>query len=60
MSFKLNPQVTGEPVPEIRWYKDGTYVDIHRYPRFSSFSTESSVSTTFIASQAIVYFLKHT
>lgn len=37
-------QVTGDPMPEIRWYKDGTFIDINRYPRFSSISTESSVS----------------
>lgn len=53
MSSILIPQVTGEPVPEIRWYKDGTYVDIQRYPRFSSFSTESSVGFISITSQAV-------
>lgn len=37
-------QVTGEPMPDIRWYKDGACIDIKRYPRFSSFSSEGSVS----------------
>lgn len=37
-------QVTGEPMPDVRWYKDGACIDINRYPRFSSFSSEGSVS----------------
>ena len=33
-------------MPEIRWYKDGTCLDIARYPRFSSTSSEGTVSIT--------------
>ncbi|KAK8746869.1 hypothetical protein OTU49_016869, partial [Cherax quadricarinatus] len=45
--ISLDAQITGEPMPEIRWYKDGTYIDVNRYPRFSSISSESSIHNVF-------------
>ncbi|XP_064106001.1 myosin light chain kinase, smooth muscle-like isoform X3 [Macrobrachium nipponense] len=45
--ISLDAQVTGEPMPEIRWYKDGTVIDVERYPRFSSHCSEGSMHHIF-------------
>ncbi|KAK7060070.1 hypothetical protein SK128_021760, partial [Halocaridina rubra] len=46
-SISLDAQVTGEPMPEIRWYKDGSHIDVDRYPRFSSITSEGSMHHIF-------------
>ena len=46
VKMALIGQVTGEPYPEIQWFRDGNRVDPIRYPRYEIVSIEPRHSLT--------------
>ncbi|KAB7507355.1 Titin-like protein [Armadillidium nasatum] len=39
----LEGQVAGDPTPDVKWYKDGTYLDAGRYPRFRTTFSDANI-----------------
>ncbi|XP_047736468.1 uncharacterized protein LOC108682041 isoform X2 [Hyalella azteca] len=46
-SISFDAQVTGDPLPEVRWYKDGSVLDPQRYPRFSTQFSAGTIHNVF-------------